>query len=327
MRCARPKSALCLAASGLVGAALCVAHGVGVASTPTIYKHVDENGKVTYTNAPVKGAKTVDLQPLTVVRSSASATSMTSAASNAASAGSSNAPSQAAQPAVIQQLPTFNNLPSPERQVPTASSITLGAEQATPSFDRPVANAPALAMQHDAHSLNAPLPNSSASTSAAQSSVAIRSRVEVSNNAGVSASVIAKQRREEVRRRIVEGEIDAERQLLAETRGELQREQAKSAAMRALRLVLVNDTKNSTAAATAGGTVGAAEADTVIARSLVDRHFERVRDLQDQVVMHEANLVELRALIPGEVSSVVASSPKVPVAKVVSARPVSMRSK
>src|SRR5688572_18851078 len=33
----------------------------------TIYKHVDENGRVTYTNKPMKGAVTVDLEPLTTI--------------------------------------------------------------------------------------------------------------------------------------------------------------------------------------------------------------------------------------------------------------------
>jgi len=33
----------------------------------TIYKHVDENGRVTYTNRPMKGAVTVELEPLTTI--------------------------------------------------------------------------------------------------------------------------------------------------------------------------------------------------------------------------------------------------------------------
>ena len=33
----------------------------------TIYKHVDENGRVTYTNKPMKGAAVVDLEPLTTI--------------------------------------------------------------------------------------------------------------------------------------------------------------------------------------------------------------------------------------------------------------------
>jgi hypothetical protein len=33
----------------------------------TIYKHVDESGRVTYTNKPMKGAVVVDLEPLTTI--------------------------------------------------------------------------------------------------------------------------------------------------------------------------------------------------------------------------------------------------------------------
>jgi hypothetical protein len=33
----------------------------------TIYKHVDENGRITYTNRPMKGAVAVDLEPLTTI--------------------------------------------------------------------------------------------------------------------------------------------------------------------------------------------------------------------------------------------------------------------
>jgi hypothetical protein len=33
----------------------------------TIYKHVDESGRVTYTNKPMKGAVAVDLEPLTTI--------------------------------------------------------------------------------------------------------------------------------------------------------------------------------------------------------------------------------------------------------------------
>ena len=33
----------------------------------TIYKHVDENGRITYTNRPMKGAVQMDLEPLTTI--------------------------------------------------------------------------------------------------------------------------------------------------------------------------------------------------------------------------------------------------------------------
>ena len=36
-------------------------------SQSTIYKHVDDSGRVTYTNKPMKGATVVDLEPLTTI--------------------------------------------------------------------------------------------------------------------------------------------------------------------------------------------------------------------------------------------------------------------
>ena len=36
-------------------------------SQSTIYKHVDESGRVTYTNKPMKGATVVELEPLTTI--------------------------------------------------------------------------------------------------------------------------------------------------------------------------------------------------------------------------------------------------------------------
>ena len=49
-----------------LAALLCTA---AVAGT-TIYKHVDENGRVTYSNKPMKGASVVDLEPLTTIPTS-----------------------------------------------------------------------------------------------------------------------------------------------------------------------------------------------------------------------------------------------------------------
>jgi hypothetical protein len=49
----------------MVGFALASA-GTALAQT-TIYKHVDESGRVTYTNKPMKGAVVLDLDPITTV--------------------------------------------------------------------------------------------------------------------------------------------------------------------------------------------------------------------------------------------------------------------
>ena len=49
--------------AGLVGVAM---SGAAWAQS-TIYKHVDESGRVTYTNKPMKGATVVELEPLTTI--------------------------------------------------------------------------------------------------------------------------------------------------------------------------------------------------------------------------------------------------------------------
>ena len=56
----------------IAGLALAAAASAGAYAQTTIYKHVDENGRVTYTNKPMKGATVVDLEPLTVIQSSPS---------------------------------------------------------------------------------------------------------------------------------------------------------------------------------------------------------------------------------------------------------------
>src|SRR6059058_5996688 len=48
--------------AGLVLAAAASAH-----AQSTIYKHVDDSGRVTYSNKPMKGATVVELEPLTTI--------------------------------------------------------------------------------------------------------------------------------------------------------------------------------------------------------------------------------------------------------------------
>jgi hypothetical protein len=50
--------ALCALATMVCGAAI---------ADTTIYKHVDESGRVTYSNKPMKGASVVELEPLTTI--------------------------------------------------------------------------------------------------------------------------------------------------------------------------------------------------------------------------------------------------------------------
>ena len=48
-------------------AILAVTASTSVLAQSTIYKHVDESGRVTYSNRPMKGATVVDLEPLTTI--------------------------------------------------------------------------------------------------------------------------------------------------------------------------------------------------------------------------------------------------------------------
>lgn len=50
--------------AGLAAAMSCSAWAQ---TTTVIYKHVDESGRVTYTNKPMKGAVVVDLEPITTI--------------------------------------------------------------------------------------------------------------------------------------------------------------------------------------------------------------------------------------------------------------------
>jgi len=51
-------------------ASLAAALSSPVWAQSTIYKHVDDSGRVTYSNKPMKGAVVVDLEPLTTIPSS-----------------------------------------------------------------------------------------------------------------------------------------------------------------------------------------------------------------------------------------------------------------
>lgn len=218
---------------GAVGLLLSISALTSQAEAPqSVYKITDDKGRVTYSNAPSKGAVAVELAPITVmpahrIPARAPATAATSPANDA--------PLTAALPAISSSAPTPApvNLPSP------AVGILP-----TPSYE----------------------------------SVAIKPRIIAAN---ASPAMMVKQRREEVRRRILEGEIEAEQQLQQDARSALAAEQARSAAMRALRGSLPNEARPSET--------------TLEARALIERHFARVRDLQDQVAMHAQNLLEMQA--------------------------------
>ena len=50
-------------------ASLAIAASTSAYAQSTIYKHVDESGRITYTNRPMKGAVAMELEPLTTIPS------------------------------------------------------------------------------------------------------------------------------------------------------------------------------------------------------------------------------------------------------------------
>src|SRR3982074_1107457 len=52
---------------GWIASLAVAAATTGAFAQTTIYKHVDESGRITYTNRPMKGATVMDLEPITLV--------------------------------------------------------------------------------------------------------------------------------------------------------------------------------------------------------------------------------------------------------------------
>jgi hypothetical protein len=251
----------------LTSTLLCLLSGVYLkeAHAQAVYKHTDETGRVSYSNQPRKGAVAIDLAPLTIMQGvpvakvdkpKAVVSNVASEPISTSSTSSTPSPSQIALP-----TPTFANDSQAINPAPTP----------TPT----------------ARVLPAPAPAQPAQISPVPSLAAA---------GGVSAAVMAKQRREDVKRRILEGEIEAEEQLLTEARATLAAEQARSPAMRMLRTSLPNEARPSET--------------TIESRALIERHFARVRDLQDHVTMHEQNLSELREMLTGVASAIQTAAPR-----------------
>ncbi len=215
---------------GVMGWVFAYTSANAIAQTTTVYKHTDQNGRVTYSNSPIKGAVIIELAPQLIMP---------------------------ADPKILGQTK------SPPVVVPAETSPPKPIHAVTdlpPRSDGPAAVAAP------------PPPVAHVSTK--------RDVTRTAPTLGVGVAVMAQQRRDEVRRRIIEGEIEAEEQLLREAETVLAVEQSQSGAIRALRATLTS----------AGiSTAAASELKTHIAR-----HFARVRDLQDQVDMHLQNARDLR---------------------------------
>lgn len=214
----------------------------------TIYKFVDESGRVTYANAPIKGGIKLALEPLTIMQSSPNAPNVPVA---------SNAP---------------NLQPPPARVIPVAKVVSVPSPSYAAAV-RPVSFAPAA-------TVTPPPALAIVAVSAAPppTTVAVL-------DANENTLLLAQQRRAEVRQRIVQSEIQAEEKSLGGARAALAAEQRRSGEIRTMRASFAVNA----AAATPQKPLISAEA-----RAEIERHFERVRNLQDEVAMHEDNITALR---------------------------------
>ena len=213
-------------------------------SAQSIYKFVDESGRVTYANAPIKGGVKLALEPLTIMQSSPNAPSVTT------TAAVSPPPARAIAVAKVVSVPS----PSYAAAAPSGT-FTIAAPVVAPAQLLPVA-------------LITPPP----------ASVAV---LDVNENTLQRAQL----RRAEVRQRILQSEIQGEEKTLTGARAALAAEQRRSGEIRTMRASFAVN------AATATTQKPLASVET---RADIERHFERVRNLQDEVAMHEGNIAALR---------------------------------
>lgn len=217
-------------------------------STQTIYKHIDERGRVSYANSPIAGGIKLDLQPPTVI-------------SNAIGVGKGTT------------TPTINLSGPSSATAPSVPNIAV-TPLTTPPSATPAATPPAI-------------------TVAKVTSVPSPTRAAAAVIASATPSGQALQRRTDMRKRIVTLEIEAEQKSLDAARRALTAEQQRSTEIRTMRASF------SMAAATA---TPQKPLITPKARTEIERHFERVRDLQDKIALHEANITALREELTTEKS-------------------------
>jgi hypothetical protein len=215
------------------------ANAVAPRAETAIYKHVDENGRVTYANSPIKGGARVELEPLTVIPSTPS--------------GSLNpANAQMASRAAMPIVPTLAlaTPPASKPALQVASVLPLSG-QAQAALTKPGTPAPGNTMVASLETI----------------------------------SQLTEQRRAETKRRLLEGELQTEEQLLVAAQSQLNEEQKMSGSMRAMRASF---------AATSEAVTAQRPLVSPETRAEIERHFERVRNLQDQVAMHQNHLQTLR---------------------------------
>ena len=304
----------CTQASGAGNSGSNSTQNVPPSNGPAIYKIVDASGRVTYTNAPTKGAAKVELDPITVIP--ATPAGVLGGSKVAAQAGAPFIP--AASPSTSPELipvgiaPTIAapEFPTPA-PAPTLASTTptfAASLRATPSqpatavvtaISKPAPVVQASLTKLPVVKLSPPANDTDLSSASATPATAPVTPPTTTLAAFVTpapvtpaplAAVSMPTLQQRSVARSVESnppptKIDEEERQLAEAKGKLDDEQRTSASFRALRarLPATIDQSNPAKAAIQNDI-----------KAQVEQHFERIRQLQDQISLHEQNLVALR---------------------------------
>lgn len=263
----------------------------------SIYKRVDAQGRVTYSNAPIQGGAKVELEPITLIPPTPSGVlvdpraprpavvAMPSvAAATPASPVSPTASVAAATPDIVAPEPAPAVAPIAAALAPTViPTVSRVAASPTPT---PTAQPIALAIVTPMPQIKRlPLPANLQTAAPAVAVVAAVAKVP-------PVTTPVQPPRDDTKLRNLRSSLDTEQRLLAEAKTQLIEENGASEGVRAIKASFNNKKSGQLA------TVSAAE------RAIVERHFERVRDLQDQVAMHEKNIATLRANVKAEAGNV-----------------------
>ena len=259
-------------------------------TTQAIYKHTDVQGRITYSNAPIVGGARVELDPITLIPATPSGSLVNpnlprpvfvpvSAALAAPGAGVNNIDvAVAVEPAVLKTALVPAPLPVPLSTSPSATAASPDAPR-TAVTPLPVAVVRPVAVSIK----QLPLPVN----------------VQQPPQQPLAMDVLIQQRRDEIKLRMMQNAVNTESKLLADAKAKLAEENVASKGVHAIKASFH-------AAARASKTDKLALVPVISPeeRAKVERHFERVRDLQDQISMHEKNLDDLRAVLKVETSTV-----------------------
>lgn len=278
-----------LTALCVLGIAFLPAWAVGQ-TTQAIYKHTDVQGRITYSNAPIVGGVRVELDPITLIPATPSGSLVNPNLPRPVYAPSS----VPASVPVAAPAPAVNNIEVATAVEPAALKTALVP---TP-LPVPSSTSPSVAAASPGIPRTAVTPAPVAVVRPVAVSVK-RLTPPVNAQQPLAMDVLIQQRRDEIKLRMMQNAVNTESKLLADAKAKLAEENVASEGVRAIKASFHT-------AARAGKTDKLALVPIISAeeRAKVERHFERVRDLQDQISMHEKNLDDLRAVLKVETSTV-----------------------